>query len=98
MREHIDVEADEEGFYTVVAELLECAGHSYQKFPYSKRTRWNNRAAGNGRYPGFGIVRRFSSTNIHVQLTKPRLTGKFHSAKAVLDAILSAKAHYPDGP
>ena len=27
------------------------------KTPVPKRTRWNNRVLGNGRFPGFGLVR-----------------------------------------
>lgn len=32
-----------------------------EAFPWthSRRTRWNNRAPGSGRYPGFGIIRVF---------------------------------------
>ena len=85
MNEKIMVE-EEEVFYQAVAETLGCAGHSYRKFPYSKRTRWNNRAPGNGRYPGFGLVRRFGSTNVVVQLHTPRLHKHF---KNTTDALLA---------
>jgi hypothetical protein len=88
MNEH-DIEV-EEGFYHAVARLLECKGHVYSKFPYSKRNRWNHRQPGNGRYPNHGIVRRFGPRAIHVQLNEPRIHGRFSSARAALDAIETA--------
>jgi hypothetical protein len=81
----------EHGFYEAVAVMLGCDEHSYSKFPFRKRTRWNNRQAGNGRYPGHGIVRRFGPDNIHVQLTNPPVSGLFRSAEAALAAIMAAK-------
>ena len=62
---------DNEYFYHKCAELL---GVEYdcQPFPWthSNRTRWNNRAPGSGRYPGYGIIRKFGN-QIHVALSKP---------------------------
>ena len=77
----------EQGFYQAVAEVLGCPEHSYRKFPYGKRTRWNNRESGNGRYPGFGIVRRFSADCIHVALDVPGCNGRFKSEETALAAI-----------
>ena len=31
-----------------------------------RRTRWNNRDPGSGRYPGFGLIRHYSSELIHI--------------------------------
>lgn len=58
-----------ESFYLQCAELL---GTSYncKPFPYSKRTRWNNRAPGSGRYPGFGTIRKFGN-QVHMSLRHP---------------------------
>lgn len=58
-----------EEFYHKCAELL---GVEYdcQPFTHYKRTRWNNRTPGSGRYPGFGIIRKFGS-QIHVALNRP---------------------------
>ena len=42
-------------FYDKVSEILGIA-HEYVA-PICKRTRWTNRNLGNGRYPGFGLVR-----------------------------------------
>ena len=46
---------DNEVFYGACAEALGIP-HEYRK-PVRKRTRWNNRLLGNGRFPGFGLVR-----------------------------------------
>lgn len=76
----------EEGFYLTIGELLNCETN-YQPFPYYKKTRWNNRVAGNGRYEGHGIVRRFGSDNIHVQLRVPELTGTYKTPESAITAI-----------
>lgn len=46
-----------EEFYTRCSEILGVE-HNYNK-PVFKRTRWNNRILGNGRFPGFGLIRCF---------------------------------------
>ena len=46
-------------FYENCAKILEI-DHDYHD-PVKKRTRWNNRIKGNGRYPGFGLVQCFGS-------------------------------------
>lgn len=82
----------EEGFYKSVADVLGTC-YDCQPFPFNKRTRWNNRDAGGGRFPGFGIVRRFNADNIHVQLYAPSLSGLFSSEALVLEAIRTAMLH-----
>ncbi len=82
----------EEGFYLECAKLLNCAEHTYRKYPYSKRTRWNNRMAGNGRYPGHGLIRMFGVNLIHVALFEPRLNGQFKCVDDVYEAIKKALA------
>ena len=77
----------EQGFYEECAKLLDCAEHTYRKFPYRKRTRWNNRTAGNGRFPGHGLVRMFSHNLITVSLYQPKCRGTFATADAALAAI-----------
>lgn len=49
-------------FYHKCSEILDIP-YECQPFPWthSKRTRWNNRSPGSGRYPGFGIIRQFGS-------------------------------------
>lgn len=46
---------DDAVFYGACAQALGIA-HEYHK-PMRRRTRWNNRRLGNGRFPGFGLVR-----------------------------------------
>ena len=45
-------------FYEKCAEILN-VDYDGEPFAYYKRTRWNNRKAGSGRYPGFGLIRKF---------------------------------------
>lgn len=56
-------------FYNRCAEIL---GTQYEcePFPYRRRTRWNNRIPGSGRYPGYGLIRKFGS-QIQVHLRYP---------------------------
>lgn len=61
--------AVEQRFYQSCADILG-ARHDYAPFRYGKRTRWNNRGAGNGRFPGFGLVRLFGA-EVHVHLRAP---------------------------
>lgn len=56
-------------FYAKVAELLDTTTDG-EPFKYYKRTRWNNRIPGQGRFPGRGIVRIFGD-QIHVALNNP---------------------------
>lgn len=76
---------DNISFYEECARLL---GTSYEcePFPYRKRTRWNNRAPGSGRYPGIGIIRVFGD-EVHVTLHNPRLI--FRGTKEEVLALLS---------
>lgn len=78
-------------FYEKCAELL---GTTYdcKPFPYYKRTRWNNRAPGSGRYPGFGIIRKFGDI-IHVALTHPVCHTKIYTSEQdVYDFLESMQA------
>ena len=46
------------------------AQYEGEPFKFYKRTRWNNRKAGQGRYPGFGTIKHFGSF-IQVNLYYP---------------------------
>jgi hypothetical protein len=82
----------EEPFYRRCAELLGCT-HEYRPFPWRKRTRWNNRAAGNGRYEGYGLIRMFGPTTIHVSLHSPiRVNRWFSSPEAVYSFLENLRA------
>lgn len=62
---------DNETFYGACAEALGIP-HDYRR-PVRRRTRWSNRRLGNGRFPGFGLVRLHGETVIVMshQGTKP---------------------------
>jgi hypothetical protein len=47
-------------FYENCAEILDIQ-HDYHD-PVPRRTRWNTRFLGNGRFPGFGLVQCFGSS------------------------------------
>ena len=74
-----------EDFYAACAALLGVP-HEGVPFTHYKRTRWNNRTPGQGRYPGAGIIRVFGNT-IHVSLSEPSLYGIYPSKEAALEAI-----------
>lgn len=71
---------DNEEFYRRCADLL---GTSYDctglDAPY--RTRWNNRRPGNGRFPGFGIIR-LHGEEVHVSLRHPISASRHISGRA----------------
>lgn len=46
---------EKQEFYARCAEILNIE-HEYNT-PVPKRNRWNTRRTGNGRYPGFGLIR-----------------------------------------
>ncbi len=50
------------------------------------RGRWH-RGAGQGRYPGRGLIRYHSVDNIHVMLRDPELSKTFDSPEQALEAI-----------
>ena len=79
----------EQGFYQAVAQILGCET-DYKPWLFSKRTRWNHRNPGNGRYAGHGMVRRYSSNMIHVALQVPQLAGVYTSEASALEAIALA--------
>ena len=72
----------EQGFYQRCAELLGVQT-TYRKFPFRKRTRWNNRTAGNGRFEGRGTVRLFGNS-VHISLRNPAINKWFGSPEAAL--------------
>ena len=90
----------EEDFYSECAEILGTE-HQYRDdaprpkvdrdgnvyTPMTKATRWGGREPGNGRFPGFGIIRLFGSV-VQVQLTEPkRLSGIFNSKEEALSFL-----------
>ena len=79
----------EQEFYQAVARLLQTE-INYRPFPHRKITRWNNRAPGNGRYPGFGLVRRFSKNLVNISLHTPKICATVYSEQAALEVIANA--------
>jgi hypothetical protein len=83
-----------ESFYQDVSDLLGIE-NTYEYNPYTVggkyRTRWNNRAPGNGRFEGYGLIRFFGASCIHVAINKPiHMNGTFDSKEAVLTALKKA--------
>ena len=75
-------------FYEECAKIL---GIEYECEPFpwthSRRSRWNNRAPGSGRYPGFGTIRKFGN-EIHVCLRHPISHNKvYKSEQEVFDFL-----------
>lgn len=89
MNQLTDDQIAESVFYQAVADLLGCT-HEYEPWIYERRTRWNHRRLGNGRYVNHGMVRRYSSTLIHVSLRMPTLNGCYPSESDALEAIAQA--------
>ena len=56
-------------FYEKCAEILGIP-YECESFPHAYRTRWNNRKPGQGRFEGYGIIRKFGDF-YQVALTRP---------------------------
>lgn len=78
-----------EDFYAECAAILECE-HVGEAFTHYKRTRWNNRKAGRGRFPGRGIIRVFGNT-VHISLSKPRMLHKIIEGREEALAFLRSE-------
>ena len=81
-------------FYRDVSDLLGIESN-YEYNPNTLggayRTRWNNRKPGNGRFEGYGIIRFFGASCIHVAINKPvHITGTFESKEEVLRVLKKA--------
>jgi hypothetical protein len=61
---------NKEDFYAECAAIIG-SPHEGEAFTHYKRTRWNNRTAGRGRFPGCGIIRVFGDT-VHISLKEPK--------------------------
>ena len=73
-------------FYAACAQILNTQ-HEGTKFPFAYRTRWNNRTAGRGRYPGFGTIQKFGST-VRVNLHTPKVLSRAYSSPEAAIAAL----------
>ena len=65
----------EQDFYNRCAEILNVA-HEYHE-PVRRRNRWNTRFLGNGRFPGYGVIRMYNASCIHIIFSKPTVSKIF---------------------
>ena len=72
-------------FYARCSEILGIE-HEWND-PVPRRTRWNNRVIGNGRFPGFGLIRFYDK---QIMVTSKRGTRMFKTCAAVYE-FLEAK-------
>lgn len=68
-----------EEFYAECAALLNTK-YDCEPFPWYKRTRWNNRKPGSGRFPEFGLIRCFGDI-VHMTLHSPENINKIFKSK-----------------
>lgn len=81
----MEINEDRKEFFDKVAKIFETT-HEYVE-PRARKTRWNVRNLGNGRYPGFGTVRHFGAY-IYVMLTNPvSVTQKFDTEEECLEFL-----------
>jgi hypothetical protein len=76
---------EKKAFYEECANILEIE-HEYNT-PVHKRTRWNTRNLGNGRYPGFGLVQCFGSSMRVVSRNGTRIFNEYEDVYAYLKEL-----------
>lgn len=80
-----EVTTVEQEFYQACAKLLG-AQHEYQPYPYRRPNRWNNRDPGNGRFPGYGVIRLYGE-RVHISLRSPVRVSLWCSHDEALDYL-----------
>lgn len=55
--------------------------------PMTNATRWGGREPGNGRVPGFGLIRVFNLSCIQINIKNPNLAGVYTSCEDALQAL-----------
>ena len=73
-------------FYQRCAEILQTS-HDFSK-KYSRPTRWNHRASGNGRFPGWGTIRWFNRYNIYLCFHTPVLVKRFREEQECIEWLM----------
>jgi hypothetical protein len=73
---------EKRAFYARCAQILDIE-HVWNE-PVPRRTRWNTRRLGNGRYPGFGLIQCYGTT---VRVVSRRGTRMFDSYEAVYEYL-----------
>lgn len=80
---------DRRSFYDECSRILGTL-HAFRVPPRGKITRWNNRNPGNGRFPGYGLVRRFGPNCVQIALRQPvEFNLVCHSEEEALSALRS---------
>lgn len=83
-----------EGFYLRCASILQCGWHTFNAQPSFMR-RWN-RQLGNGRFPGFGLIRVFGPRTIQVALRWPGCNKTFNSYEGALAFLEEVAVRHAD--
>ncbi len=78
--------ACEEEFYGICSDILSI-DHEY-KLPFRRKTRWNARVLGNGRFPGFGLIQDFGP---HVRVMCKKGTFIFITYEEVYEFLRNNK-------
>lgn len=73
--------------YEQIGQMLGTGHETLIRGPYFRRTRWNNREAGNGRYPGHGLVRYYAEDHIVITFRSGDISGRYHTPEQALAAI-----------
>ena len=73
---------EKEYFYNECSKILNIE-HSFN-IPVKRRNRWNTRNLGNGRFPGFGLIRCFGSI---ILITNKNGTYKFNTYEDVYEYL-----------
>ena len=84
-RSHAKYIMDNETFYSNAAVILNTT-HEHLPFKYGKRTRWNNRSPGSGRFPDHGIIRVFGD-KVHIALYDPMISKVCDSKEEALETL-----------
>ncbi|PDT41155.1 MULTISPECIES: hypothetical protein [Sinorhizobium] len=78
---------DRKAFYEECSRILG-ASHAYEAPRYREVNRWNNRRPGNGRFPGYGLIRASGPHHIQIALRQPvELNLLCHSEGEALAAL-----------
>lgn len=81
----MEINESKKEFFDKVAKIFGTT-HDYVE-PFTRKTRWNVRNKGNGRYDGFGTVRHFGAY-IYVMLSNPiSVSRQFDTEKECLEFL-----------
>ncbi len=78
---------EKQEFYTKCGEILNIE-HVYAE-PVRRRNRWNTRRLGNGRYPGFGLIRCYGTTVMVISKNGSRVYKTYEEVYDYLRQLMS---------